>query len=34
MVCAGQLNLNAARVSIAADWEALYRRLFGLAPAS
>ena len=34
MVCAGQLSLHTAQVSIAADWEALYRRLFGLAPAS
>ena len=30
LVCAGKLGLNAARVSMAVDWEALYRRLFGV----
>ena len=33
-VCAGQLSLHTAQVSMAVDWEALYRRLFGVAPAS
>ena len=33
MVCAGTLSLGTARASMAADWEALYRRLFGLSPA-
>jgi hypothetical protein len=32
-VCAGTLDLHTARASMAADWEALYRRLFGVAPA-
>jgi len=31
--CAGQLSLHSAQVAMAADWEALYRRLFGVAPA-
>jgi len=31
-VCAGQIELQTARVAIASDWEALYRRLFGTAP--
>ena len=34
IVCAGQLSLHAAQVSMAVDWEALYRRLFGVAQAS
>ena len=34
MVCAGQLSLHTAQVSMAVDWEALYRRLFRVAPAS
>ena len=34
LVCAGQLSLHTARASMAGDWEALYRRLFGLAPAN
>ena len=34
MVCAGQLSLHTAQASMAADWEALYRRLFGVVPAS
>lgn len=34
MVCAGQLSLHTAQASMAIDWEALYRRLFGAAPAS
>ena len=33
LVCAGQLSLRTAQVSMAADWEALYRRVFGHAPA-
>ncbi len=32
-VCEGRLTLRAARRGIARDWEALYRRLFGHAPA-
>jgi hypothetical protein len=32
MVCAGELSLHTAQVSMAADWEALYRRLFGVGP--
>ncbi len=34
MVCAGQLSLHTAQLSMAVDWEALYRRLFGVVPAS
>ena len=33
-VCAGQLSLHAAQTAMAADWEALYRRLFGVNPTS
>ncbi len=33
MVCAGQLSLGAARRGFGRNWEALYRRLFGYAPA-
>ncbi len=33
MVCAGRLSLHAAQVSMAVDWEALYRRLFGASAA-
>jgi hypothetical protein len=33
-VCAGQLSLRAAQTAMAADWEALYRRLFGVNPTS
>ena len=32
-VCEGRLTLRAARRGFARDWEALYRRLFGHAPA-
>ena len=32
MVCAGELSLHTAQASMAADWEALYRRLFGVGP--
>ena len=32
-VCEGRLSLAAARRGFAADWETLYRRLFGRAPA-
>jgi len=32
-VCSGALSLSAARTSIATNWEALYRRLFGVGPA-
>ena len=34
MVCAGQLSLHSAQAGMAADWEALYRRLFGVNPTS
>jgi hypothetical protein len=33
-VCAGQLSLHTAQTAMAADWEALYRRLFGVTPTS
>ena len=33
-VCAGQLSLHAAQTAMAAHWEALYRRLFGVNPTS
>ena len=33
IVCAGTLGLRATQASMAADWEALYRLLFGVAPA-
>jgi|SRR5579862_1007926 hypothetical protein len=32
LVCGGAIGLAAARLGIAADWETLYRRVFGLAP--
>jgi hypothetical protein len=32
LVCSGQFNLRATQVRIAADWTALYRRVFGVAP--
>jgi|SRR5581483_399596 len=32
LVCSGAMSLQAARRGIAADWEALYRRVFGAAP--
>jgi Protein of unknown function (DUF3761) len=32
-VCAGRLSLRAAQAAMAADWEGLYRQLFGAAPA-
>jgi hypothetical protein len=32
MVCAGQITLAGARVGIARNWEALYRRVFASAP--
>ena len=31
-VCAGQLSLRTAQAAMAADWEGLYRRLFGVTP--
>jgi hypothetical protein len=34
VVCAGQLGLHTAQAAMAADWEALYRRLFGVTPTS
>jgi Protein of unknown function (DUF3761) len=33
LVCAGSLGLRAAQREIAADWQALYRRVYGAAPA-
>jgi len=33
-VCAGRLGLHSAQAAMAADWEALYRQLFGSAPAA
>ena len=32
LVCSGATSLGAARAGIAADWEALYRKVFGTAP--
>ena len=32
-VCAGLLSLRPAQAAMAADWEGLYRQLFGAAPA-
>jgi hypothetical protein len=32
MVCSGDISLTAAQHQIAADWKALYRRVFGVAP--
>jgi len=32
MVCSGQISLTAAQHQIAADWKALYRRVFGITP--
>jgi hypothetical protein len=32
LVCGGTMSLGAARVGIARNWQALYRRVFGLAP--
>jgi hypothetical protein len=32
LVCSGSLGLRAAQRQIAADWEALYRRVYGAAP--
>ena len=32
-VCAGKLGLHDAQASMAVNWEALYKRLFGVAPA-
>jgi Protein of unknown function (DUF3761) len=32
MVCSGEISLTAAQHQIAADWEALYRRVFGVTP--
>jgi hypothetical protein len=32
MVCAGSISMRTAQRSIARDWEALYRRVFGTAP--
>jgi len=32
LVCSGQMALRAAQLAIAADWETLYRRVFGVTP--
>jgi hypothetical protein len=32
MVCAGQISLYSARRQIAADWETLYTKIYGVAP--
>jgi hypothetical protein len=32
LVCAGAMTLRSAQEQIASDWEALYRRVFGVAP--
>jgi Protein of unknown function (DUF3761) len=32
LVCSGAMTLHAAQVGIASNWEALYRRVFGVAP--
>jgi hypothetical protein len=32
MVCAGQISLRSAERQIAADWEKLYRKVYGHAP--
>jgi hypothetical protein len=32
MVCSGEISLSAAQHQIAADWKALYRRVFGVTP--
>ena len=32
LVCAGEMTLSGARRQVAADWEALYGRVFGAAP--
>lgn len=32
MVCAGSITLRTARIRIASDWIALYRRVFGTSP--
>jgi hypothetical protein len=32
LVCAGTITLHAAQAGIASNWEALYRRVFGVAP--
>jgi hypothetical protein len=32
LVCAGSMGLAAAQTGIARDWEALYRRVFGVSP--
>jgi hypothetical protein len=32
LVCAGSMTLHASQSGIASNWEALYRRVFGIAP--
>ena len=32
MVCTGSISLQAAQTGIARDWEAIYRRVFGIPP--
>ena len=33
MVCAGSIGLRAAQRAIASNWQGLYKRVFGVAPA-
>jgi hypothetical protein len=32
-VCAGQMTVNKAQQTIASNWQALYKQVFGAAPA-
>jgi hypothetical protein len=32
LVCNGQITLAAARTGVASNWQALYRRVYGVAP--
>jgi hypothetical protein len=32
MVCAGSISLRAAQQGIASNWQALYKRVYGIAP--
>ena len=32
LVCSGAMNLHAAQIGIAGNWQALYKRVFGIAP--
>jgi hypothetical protein len=33
LVCSGQMRLSSARVGIASNWQALYRKVYGTVPA-